>query len=61
MQALTAWYGLVALGGARRGSVILVQSAAGGVGLNALQVLRQLGAQPVAVVGRESKRDWLVR
>lgn len=61
VQALTAWYGLVALGGARRGSVVLVQSAAGGVGLNALQVLRQLGAQPVAVVGRESKRDWLVR
>ena len=46
VQALTAWYGLVPLGGVRRGSVVLVQSAAGGVGLNALQVLRQLGAQP---------------
>ena len=60
VQALTAWYGLVPLGGARQGSVVLVQSAAGGVGLNALQALRRLGARPVAVVGRAAKRDWLV-
>jgi NADPH:quinone reductase-like Zn-dependent oxidoreductase len=61
VQALTAWYGLVPLGGARRDSVVLVQSAAGGVGLNALQVLRSLGARPVGVVGSTAKRDWLVR
>ena len=60
VQALTAWYGLVPLGGARRGSVVLVQSAAGGVGLNALQALRNLDARPVAVVGRPAKREWLV-
>jgi NADPH:quinone reductase-like Zn-dependent oxidoreductase len=60
VQALTAWYGLARLGGARRGSVVLVQSAAGGVGLNALQALRTLGARPVAVVGGPAKRDWLV-
>lgn len=61
VQALTAWYGLVELGRARAGSVVLVQSAAGGVGLNALHALRRLGARPVAVVGRAEKRDWLVR
>jgi alcohol dehydrogenase len=61
VQALTAWYGLVPLGGARRGSVVLVQSAAGGVGLNALQALRNLGARPVGVVGSATKREWLAR
>ena len=61
VQALTAWYGLVELGRARAGSVVLVQSAAGGVGLNALHALRRLGARPVPVVGRPEKRDWLAR
>jgi len=60
VQALTAWYGIQALGNARAGSVVLVQSAAGGVGLNALQALNSLNAKPVAVVGHESKRHWLI-
>lgn len=59
VQALTAWYGLVPLGNARRDAVVLVQSAAGGVGLNALQALATLGAKPVAVVGSPAKRDFL--
>jgi NADPH:quinone reductase-like Zn-dependent oxidoreductase len=59
VQALTAWYGLRPLGNAGAGSVVLVQSAAGGVGLNAMQALRTLGARPVAVVGSAAKRDWL--
>jgi len=61
VQALTAWYGLARLGAVREGSVVLVQSAAGGVGLNALQLLRQCGAHPIAVVGTTAKRDWLVQ
>ena len=61
VQALTAWYGLVVLGHVSRGEVVLVQSAAGGVGLNALAILETLGAQAVAVVGRESKREVLAR
>lgn len=59
VQALTAWYGLVPLGNARRDAVVLVQSAAGGVGLNALQALATLGAKPIAVVGSPAKRDFL--
>jgi D-arabinose 1-dehydrogenase-like Zn-dependent alcohol dehydrogenase len=61
VQALTAWYGLVPLGAARRDAVVLVQSAAGGVGLNALRALQALGARPVAVVGRAEKREFLMR
>lgn len=60
VQGLTAWYGLVELGAVDRGDVVLVQSAAGGVGLQALDLLECLGARTVAVVGREAKRDFLV-
>ncbi len=59
VQALTAWYGLVELGALERGEVVLLQSAAGGVGLNALAILQSSGARTVAVVGSEPKRQWL--
>jgi len=59
VQALTAWYGLLRLGAARAGSVVLVQSAAGGVGLQALAVLARLGAHPIGVVGSAAKIDFL--
>ena len=59
VQGLTAWYGLVPLGAVAAGDVVLVQSAAGGVGLQALAMLRTLGAHPLAVVGQESKRRFL--
>jgi alcohol dehydrogenase len=60
VQGLTAWYGLVRLGAVERDDVVLVQSAAGGVGLNALAILSTLGARVVAVVGSDAKRQWLV-
>lgn len=60
VQALTAWYGLLPLGNARAGSVVLVQSAAGGVGLNALHALQRINARPVALVGNTEKRQWLI-
>ena len=60
VQTLTAWYGLRSLGAARQGHVALVQSAAGGVGLQALAILARLGVTPVAVVGHASKADFLV-
>ena len=60
VQGLTAWYGLVPLGAVTAGDVVLVQSAAGGVGLQALAMLQTLGARPLAVVGHESKRRFLI-
>ena len=59
-QGLTAWYGLVRLGALERGDVVLLQSAAGGVGLNALEILRALGARAIATVGQDAKRQWLI-
>jgi alcohol dehydrogenase len=60
VQGLTAWHGLVALGAVKRNDVVLVQSAAGGVGLLALDLLEALGARPIAVVGQGDKRDFLI-
>lgn len=60
VQGLTAWYGLVRLGSVERGGVVLLQSAAGGVGLQALAILVATGARTVAAVGSESKRHWLI-
>jgi len=50
----------VRLGAVERDDVVLLQSAAGGVGLNALAILTSVGARTIAVVGREAKRDRLV-
>lgn len=61
VQGLTAWYGLVPLGGVQAGDVVLVQSAAGGVGLQALAMLATLGARPVAAVGMDAKRRHLLQ
>ncbi len=60
VQALTAWYGLVQLGNLRRDEVVLLHSAAGGVGLNALAILASSGARTIATVGGTAKRAWLV-
>jgi synaptic vesicle membrane protein VAT-1 len=59
VQGLTAWHGLVALGALKRNDVVLVQSAAGGVGLLALDIVGALGARAIAVVGQDDKRDFL--
>lgn len=61
VQALTAGYGLVHLGGIREGSVVLIQSAAGGVGLYALQIARKRGARIIAVAGSSEKKEFLLR
>ncbi|MEU3964755.1 SDR family NAD(P)-dependent oxidoreductase [Streptomyces buecherae] len=45
---LTAWYGLVELGGLAAGESVLVHAAAGGVGMAAVQVARHVGARVYA-------------
>jgi synaptic vesicle membrane protein VAT-1 len=60
VQALTAWWALVRLGELAAGDVVLVHSAAGGVGLQALALVEAAGARVLATVGRPEKRDFLV-
>ena len=59
VQAITAWYAISELGACNPGHAVLVQSAAGGVGLNALVILQAMGAHVVATVGQESKVAFL--
>ncbi len=51
--SLTAWYGLHKIGH--------VQSAAGGVGLAATEIVLSMGAVPLCIVGSESKVDFLLK
>jgi NADPH:quinone reductase-like Zn-dependent oxidoreductase len=60
VQALTAWYALCVLSTVERGDTVLVHSAAGGVGLHALEIVRSLGGRAIATVGSGVKRDFLV-
>ncbi|MFC5289949.1 SDR family NAD(P)-dependent oxidoreductase [Actinokineospora guangxiensis] len=45
---LTAYYGLVDLGGLRAGESVLIHAAAGGVGMAAVQIAQRLGARVYA-------------
>jgi NADPH:quinone reductase len=57
----TSYYGLVGRGALREKETVLVHSAAGGVGLSAVQIARALGAgKIIATVGSDPKKD-LVR
>ncbi|HEY3668423.1 MAG TPA: SDR family NAD(P)-dependent oxidoreductase, partial [Polyangiaceae bacterium] len=56
---LTAYYALRHLARLAPGERVLVHSAAGGVGLAALAVARQVGAEVIATAGSAAKRDWL--
>jgi alcohol dehydrogenase len=44
----------------KQGEPVLVHSAAGGVGLHALDLIKKHGAIPVGIVGSEAKREFLL-
>ncbi len=56
---LTTYYALCYLGRMRRGERVLVHSAAGGVGLAAIQLAKHVGAEVFATAGSEEKRAYL--
>lgn len=55
VQTLTAWYALKTLGNLQPAQRVLIHSAAGGVGLQAMRLARALGGIPVGTVGRADK------
>jgi len=57
--ALTAWYGLVTIGGLRKGHAVLLHSAAGGVGLVALEIIKAHNATAVCTIGSPEKASLL--
>ncbi|HMQ34043.1 MAG TPA: SDR family NAD(P)-dependent oxidoreductase, partial [Chloroflexaceae bacterium] len=56
---MTAYYALHTQGRLIQGERVLIHSAAGGVGLAAIQVARDAGAEIFATVGNEEKREFL--
>ena len=56
---LTAYHCLVAVGGIKRGDRVLIHAATGGVGLAAVQIAQQAGAEIFATAGSEQKREYL--
>ena len=59
VQALTAYYGLIPLGGLQENSTVLIQSAAGGVGILANRIAKKYKAYTIGAVGRVEKVDFL--
>jgi acyl transferase domain-containing protein/acyl carrier protein len=56
---LTAYYSLCNMGRLRGDERVLIHSAAGGVGLAALQIAQHVGAEIFATAGSQEKRDLL--
>lgn len=59
VQVLTAYYGLIELGNIKKGHTVLVQSAAGGVGIWANRIAKQFDAYTIGCVGNGSKLKFL--
>jgi len=55
VQSLTVFYALRELGAVRRGSTVLIHSAAGGCGLQAIEICLKLGVRVVGTVGSAAK------
>lgn len=56
---LTAYYALVRLANLATGERVLIHAATGGVGLAALQIARNMGAEIFATAGSAKKREYL--
>lgn len=61
VQALTAYYALVPLGNLQQAQLVLIHSAAGGVGIWANRIAKALGARTIGTVGNGSKLPVLNR
>ncbi|UCH93137.1 MAG: polyketide synthase dehydratase domain-containing protein, partial [Candidatus Aminicenantes bacterium] len=59
MAFMTAYYALVKLGHLSEGERVLIHSAAGGVGMAAVQIAQAKGAEIFATAGNEEKRSYL--
>jgi NADPH:quinone reductase-like Zn-dependent oxidoreductase/NADP-dependent 3-hydroxy acid dehydrogenase YdfG len=56
---VTAHYALRRLGHMQRGERVLIHAASGGVGLAAIQIAKQVGAEIFATAGSPRKREYL--
>lgn len=58
VHVLTAYYGMVYLGGLETGSTVLIHSAAGGVGIWANRIAKKYSAFTIGTIGNPGKMDF---
>lgn len=61
MMFVTAYGALVDIANVQAGQTVLIRAASSSVGLAAIQIVNALGAVPVALTRRSSKRDELLK
>lgn len=61
VQTLTAYYGLVRLGALEARSAVLIHSAVGGVGLQALKIVKAYNGFAIGSIGSQAKVDMAYR
>ena len=61
VQALTAYYSLVELGNIGENYIVLINSAAGGVGIFANRIAKKFNAYTIGTIGSESKQNFLIQ
>ncbi len=60
MPGLTAYFGLLDVGGIQEGETVVISGAAGAVGSTAGQIAKLKGCRAVGVAGSDEKVKWLV-
>ena len=60
MQYLTAYGGLIEVGGVKADDIVLITAASSSVGLAAIQIAKMTGARAIAVTRGEDKRQFLL-
>lgn len=61
VHSLTAYYSLVILGNIQTDSTVLINSAAGGVGIYANRIAKKFNAFTIGTVGNSNKTDLLIK
>lgn len=61
VQVFTAYYALIPLGNLQKNDIVLIHSAAGGVGIWANRIAKKKGAYTIGTVGSKSKFEVLER
>jgi NADPH:quinone reductase-like Zn-dependent oxidoreductase len=59
MQYLTAWGGLVSVGGVAKGDFVIISAASSSVGVAAIQTVKEEGATAIATTRTSKKREEL--
>ena len=58
MPGLTAYFGLVKVGRAKKGETVIISAASGAVGQVAGQIANSIGCATIAIVSSDERLEW---